>query len=44
MEDGVIVPEKERCVSFVESHYTPYVISEMVNEGIDLTHILASEL
>lgn len=40
MEDGVIVPEKERCVSFMESHYTPYVISEMINEGIDLTHIL----
>jgi hypothetical protein len=42
MEDGVIVPEKKRCVSFVESHYTPYVISEMVNEGIDLTHILVN--
>ena len=42
MEDGVIVPERERCVSFVESHYTPYVISEMVNEGIDLTHILVN--
>lgn len=40
MEDGVMVPEKERCISFVESHYTPYVISEMINEGIDLTHIL----
>lgn len=40
MENGVIVPEKERCVSYVESHYTPYVISEMVNEGIYLTHIL----
>ena len=42
MEDDVIVPEKERCESFVESHYTPYVISEMVNEGIDLTHILVN--
>lgn len=42
MEDGVIVPERERCVSFVESHYTPYIISEMVNEGIDLTHILVN--
>lgn len=42
MENGVIVPERERCVSFVESHYTPYVISEMVNEGIDLTHILVN--
>ena len=42
MEDGVIVPERERCVSFVESHYTPYIIYEMVNEGIDLTHILVN--
>lgn len=42
MEDGVVVPERERCVSFVESHYTPYVISWMVNEGIDLTHILVN--
>ncbi|WP_106830231.1 hypothetical protein [Parabacteroides pacaensis] len=40
MEEGVVVPEKERCVSFVESHYTPYVISEMINEGIHLTHLL----
>ena len=40
MEDDVIVPEKERCESFVESHYTPYIISEMVNEGIYLTHAL----
>lgn len=40
LEYGVIVPERERCVSFVESHYTPYVISEMVNEGIRLTHAL----
>lgn len=40
MEKGVIVPERERCVSFVESHYTPYVISEMTVEGIYLTHIL----
>lgn len=39
-EDSVIVPERERCVSFVESHYTPYVISKMINEGIHLTHIL----
>lgn len=42
MERNVIVPERERCVSFVESHYTPYIIYEMVNEGIDLTHILAN--
>ena len=27
-------------MAFVESHYTPYVISEMINEGIALTHIL----
>lgn len=40
MEKGVTVPERERCVSFVESHYTPYIISEMVNEGIYLTHAL----
>lgn len=42
MEKGVTVPEKERCVSFVESHYTPYIISEMINEGIYLTHALIS--
>ena len=42
MEDGVIVPERERCTSFVESHYTPYVISEMINEGIYLTHTLTN--
>lgn len=42
MEGDVIVPERERCVSFVESHYTPYVIYEMINEGIDLTHILVN--
>ena len=40
MEKGVIVPERERCVSFVESHYTPYIISKMINEGIYLTHTL----
>lgn len=40
LEEGVIVPERERCVSFVESHYTPYIISEMINEGIQLTRIL----
>lgn len=39
-EAGVIIPERERCVSFVESHYTPYVISEMIDEGIRLTHAL----
>ncbi len=40
IDDCVVVPERERCVSFVESHYTPYVISKMINEGIYLTHIL----
>lgn len=40
MEHGVVVPEKERCISYVESHYTPYIISEMINEGIYLTHAL----
>ena len=40
LETSVVVPEQERCVAFVESHYTPYVISEMINEGIDLTRIL----
>ena len=42
MEKGVTVPEMERCVSFVGSHYTPYLISEMINEGIYLTHALAN--
>lgn len=40
LEDEVVIPERERCISFVESHYTPYVISEMINEGIELTHAL----
>lgn len=40
MDKSITVPEKGRCVSFVESHYTPYIISEMVNEGIYLTHAL----
>lgn len=40
LEEDVVIPEKERCISFVESHYTPYVISDMVNEGIELTHAL----
>lgn len=40
MEPGIVVPEKERCVAFVESHYTPYRIAEMINEGIQLTHLL----
>lgn len=40
MEKDVIIPERERCVSFVESHYTPYIISKMVNKGIYLTHAL----
>lgn len=42
MEKDVTIPERERCVSFVESHYTPYIISEMVNEGIYLTHALTN--
>lgn len=40
LEDEVVIPERERCISFVESYYTPYVISEMINEGIELTHAL----
>ena len=40
VEKGIIIPERERCVSFVESHYTPYVISELITEGIHLTHLL----
>ena len=40
MERGVVVPERERCVSFVESHYTPYRIAELISEGIQLTHVL----
>lgn len=39
-EGGITIPEKNRCISFVESHYTPYVISEMINEGIYLTRVL----
>lgn len=42
IEEGIVIPERERCVSFVDSHYTPYVIHEMVNEGIELTHALIS--
>lgn len=42
MDEDIVIPERERCVSFVDSHYTPYVIHEMVNEGIDLTHALIS--
>lgn len=42
MEKDVTIPERERWVSFVESHYTPYIISEMVNEGIYLTHALTN--
>lgn len=42
MEENIVIPERERCVSFVDSHYTPYVIHEMVNEGIELTHLLIS--
>jgi len=42
MEDDIVIPEWERCVTFVDSHYTPYVIHEMVDEGIELTHALIS--
>ena len=42
MEENIVIPERERCVTFVDSHYTPYVIHEMVNEGIELTHALIS--
>lgn len=40
MDEDILIPERERCVSFVDSHYTPYVIHEMVNDGIELTHAL----
>ncbi len=42
LEKGVTVPERERCVSFVESHYTPYIISEMISEGIYLIRTLVN--
>lgn len=42
MEEDIVIPERERCVTFVDSHYTPYVIHEMVNEGIELTRTLIS--
>lgn len=44
MEEDIVIPERERCVSYVDSHYTPYVIHEMVNEGIELTHALISSV
>ena len=40
MEDDVNVPEAESCKEYVESHYTPYTIAPMINEGIRLTHAL----
>lgn len=40
LESGVYVPESEKCKAYVESHYTPYTTSNMVNEGIMLTHSL----
>ena len=40
MEPRIVLPERERCVAFVESHYTHYRIAQMINEGIQLTHIL----
>lgn len=42
IDEDIVIPERERCVSFVDSHYTPYVIHKMVNEGINLTHALVS--
>lgn len=42
MEEDVVIPQRERCVTFVDSHYTPYVIYEMINEGIELTQALTS--
>lgn len=27
-------------MAFIESHYTPYIIAHLVNEGIDLTRML----
>lgn len=42
MEKDITIPETEKCMAFVESHYTPYVISEMIHEGIRLTHLLIS--
>lgn len=41
-DTSVIVPEKERCTSFIESYYTPYKISPMINEGLYLIRALAS--
>ena len=40
LEYGVEIPECEDCKSYVESHYTPYTTTFMVNEGIRLTHAL----
>lgn len=40
LEYGIDVPEIVDCKSYVESHYTPYSTSFMVNEGIRLTHAL----
>ena len=40
VETSVVVPECENCIAYVESHYTPYVLSEMIHEGIRLTHVL----
>ncbi len=38
--EGVVIPEPQQCVAFIESHYTPYVLGEMIEEGIRLTHLL----
>ena len=37
---NVILPEKERCQSFVASHYTPYTISQMLEDGLHLIHVI----
>ena len=40
LESGIVIPEHESCKLYVESHYTPYTTSFMVEEGIRLTHAL----
>ena len=42
MDEDIVIPGREKCVSFVDSHYTPCVIHEMVDDGIELTHALIS--
>lgn len=38
--EKIDVPQSGRCLAFIESHYTPYIIAHLVNEGIDLTRML----